>query len=228
MLIRLCPTEPVPSQSTGEGGGRLFRISLSCSPITPFPPPSCLVAPAVHFSGAAAGNAYNNFAGSASAGGGDGGGWVTVFGFAPELTSAVVAEFRRYGDIVAQQSPPAGTSGGVSNWVVLRYATAFSAQKACQDGHCVLLHGSLLVGAVPGRPDSSSSSSGLGGGGDMLLDPGSHSAGGLLQSGGDRTGEGLASGRGAISSFRVVPVNSSSRIRERLSWGAWLWEYALG
>ena len=48
---------------------------------------------------------------------------VTVFGFPAQMTSAVLTEFRSYGDVVKYQLGP-------GNWLHLKYQTKLQAQKA--------------------------------------------------------------------------------------------------
>ncbi|KAK4524697.1 hypothetical protein GAYE_SCF05G2600 [Galdieria yellowstonensis] len=67
--------------------------------------------------------------------------WVTVFGFGPSLQTAVLREFRNYGEIV-KYIP------GKGNWMHICYATPLQAQIAL--GKRIHMVGSTtMVGAVP-------------------------------------------------------------------------------
>lgn len=76
--------------------------------------------------------------------------WVTVFGFAPEDTTAVLSEFQRDGDVMFWSTFQ--DDGAPANWVHVRFASRDSARRALQRngsrvGHA---HGaSIMVGVKP-------------------------------------------------------------------------------
>lgn len=67
--------------------------------------------------------------------------WITVFGFARDMESQALREFRRHGDIVR-------TVPGKGNWVHLLYRTPLQAQVALYKPWRVLAGTDIMVGAV--------------------------------------------------------------------------------
>lgn len=68
--------------------------------------------------------------------------WITVFGFAGDMESQALREFRRHGDIVR-------TVPGKGNWMHILYRTPLQAQVALYRPWRILSGSDVMVGAVP-------------------------------------------------------------------------------
>ncbi|KAL2315131.1 Nucleoporin nup40 [Schizosaccharomyces pombe] len=79
---------------------------------------------------------------------------VIVFGFPPELTNQVIAEFSRFGTIISENSLTASSAGFTpskgpisGNWLQLTYAELSSAAKAVLSNG-MLINDSFMVGCI--------------------------------------------------------------------------------
>lgn len=82
-------------------------------------------------------------------------GWITIFGFPPGATEAIVEHFRGIGEVAEWKEEGSGShpsSFGGGNWVHLCYTSNWSAQRALlKNGTVIPWLGSCMIGVVRTR-----------------------------------------------------------------------------